>query len=164
MIIADTSPLQYLTLTENIDVLPRLYGQGIIPEAVLLELQVAATPRRVYAWAAHLPDWVLVREAPNIVSGLDLDHGETEVISLALWMREHDDAAEALLMDDGKARRSAETFGLPTIGTLGVLVRAAVRGWVDLPDALRRLRDEISVRGTPALYDTALARFHEQTR
>lgn len=162
MIIADTSPIQYLVLTGNIEVLPHLYKQILVPPAVLSELQARSTPRSVYEWAAHLPGWVAVQSAPGTTAVLELDPGETEVIHLALWLREHDEPAEAILVDDRKARQVAETLGIPTIGTLGVLVRGAVRGWVDLPDSLYRLQVHTNFRGTPALYDAALASFHSQ--
>ena len=38
LIVADTSPVNYLLVTRYIDVLPRLYGKVILPESVLLEL------------------------------------------------------------------------------------------------------------------------------
>jgi predicted nucleic acid-binding protein len=37
VVVADTSPLNYLTLIELIDVLPRLYGRVAIPQEVLSE-------------------------------------------------------------------------------------------------------------------------------
>lgn len=95
MIIADTSPIQYLVLTGNIEVLPHLYKQILVPPAVLSELQARSTPRPVYEWAAHLPGWVAVQSAPGTTAVLELDPGETEVIHLALWLREHDEPAES---------------------------------------------------------------------
>jgi predicted nucleic acid-binding protein len=38
IVIADTSPLNYLVLIGEAEVLRRLYGQVVIPEAVLREL------------------------------------------------------------------------------------------------------------------------------
>ena len=40
IVVSDTSPICYLVLIEAIDLLPQLYGQVIIPQAVLLELVV----------------------------------------------------------------------------------------------------------------------------
>jgi len=34
IIVADTTPLNYLILIEQIEILPKLYGRVIIPEAV----------------------------------------------------------------------------------------------------------------------------------
>ena len=38
IVVADTSPLNYLVLIGQIDVLKHLYGQVLIPPAVLAEL------------------------------------------------------------------------------------------------------------------------------
>jgi len=38
IIVADTSPINYLVLIKEIEVLPRLYGKIVIPEAVREEL------------------------------------------------------------------------------------------------------------------------------
>ena len=46
IIVSDTSPLNYLILTDYQDVLPTLFGQVIIPQAVLNELQHAKTPEK----------------------------------------------------------------------------------------------------------------------
>ncbi|HEV2987453.1 MAG TPA: hypothetical protein VG759_03355 [Candidatus Angelobacter sp.] len=45
IIVADTSPINYLVLIKEIEVLPRLYGKIIIPEAVREELLRPEAPR-----------------------------------------------------------------------------------------------------------------------
>jgi len=50
IIIADTSPINYLVLTGFQELLPTLFGQILIPEAVLDELQSPATPPAVKQW------------------------------------------------------------------------------------------------------------------
>ena len=64
VVVADTSPLNYLTLIGLIDVLPRLYGRVVIRQEVLSELTDPDTPRQVLEWARHLPDWSDVRQVP----------------------------------------------------------------------------------------------------
>ncbi len=49
-----------------------------------------------------------------------LDPGEREAIALASEVAE-----PLLLVDDGEARRAAAHYGIPVIGTLGVLRKAA---------------------------------------
>jgi len=46
-VIADTTPLNYLVLIGEIEILSRLYQTVIIPEEVLNELQNPATPTLV---------------------------------------------------------------------------------------------------------------------
>ena len=47
VVVADTSPLNYLILIEALDLLPRLYGRIVIPVEVLNELSDDGAPRRV---------------------------------------------------------------------------------------------------------------------
>ena len=44
IVVADTSPLYYLILIGEAEVLRRLYGRVVIPEAVLRELQNPQAP------------------------------------------------------------------------------------------------------------------------
>jgi predicted nucleic acid-binding protein len=50
VVIADTTPVNYLVLIRHQDLLPRLFGRLLIPEAVLRELHAAATPQVVREW------------------------------------------------------------------------------------------------------------------
>ena len=42
IVVADTTPINYLILIEEIDVLPKLYGRVIIPRAVSEEFLLEA--------------------------------------------------------------------------------------------------------------------------
>lgn len=44
IVIADTTPLNYLILIDEIEVLPKLYGRVVIPEAVREELLRSGAP------------------------------------------------------------------------------------------------------------------------
>ena len=46
VVIADSSPLNYLTLIGSVDVLRRLYGTVIVPQQVIMELTDPAPPQR----------------------------------------------------------------------------------------------------------------------
>jgi predicted nucleic acid-binding protein len=136
IVIADTSPLNYLVLIGQADVLPRLFGEVLIPPTVFEELRDSETPEPVRAWIEELPPWLHVqplRSEPD--TGLRyLDRGEQEAIALAEEMK-----ADQVLLDEMEARREAARRNLPFIGTLGVLRRAAQLDWIDLPSALTRL-------------------------
>jgi predicted nucleic acid-binding protein len=62
-VIADNTPLRYLILLGYVDILPALYGQVILPRAVVTELQHPKTPPVVRAWIARPPAWIEVRQA-----------------------------------------------------------------------------------------------------
>lgn len=137
IVIADTTPVNYLVLIEAADLLPRLFGQVLVPPAVFAELKDPATPLPVRAWLASGPAWLQVhtlRSSPD--PELDyLDAGEREAIALAEELK-----ADHLLVDESDARKEAARRKLPFIGTLGILRRAAQLELIDLPSALTRLQ------------------------
>jgi predicted nucleic acid-binding protein len=137
IIVSDTSPLNYLILIDYQDVLPTLFGQIIIPQAVLSELQHAKTPEKIKNWIAAKPVWLEVRTvsiSPN--NKLEnLDYGEREAIFLAEEL-----GADAILIDEKDGRREAAKLGFITIGTLSVLDRATDAGLISFTEAIDRLR------------------------
>ena len=62
IVIADTSPLHYLIFLDHTEVLQRLYGSVIIPEAVGRELQAEKTPEPVRQWITTPPKWLQIRQ------------------------------------------------------------------------------------------------------
>lgn len=64
VVVADSSPLNYLVLIKSIDLLHRLYGGIVGPEQVILELTDPAAPDEVRTWTRKLPSWVDVRSMP----------------------------------------------------------------------------------------------------
>ena len=61
VVVADTSPLNYLILIGQIGTLRHLYGKIILPSEVLAELVDAETPPEVRAWAQSRPEWLEIR-------------------------------------------------------------------------------------------------------
>ncbi len=60
IVVADSGPLHYLLLVDEIDLLRRFYGQVVIPQAVANELSVANALAIVSTWIAHTPEWAVV--------------------------------------------------------------------------------------------------------
>jgi predicted nucleic acid-binding protein len=86
IVVADTTPLNYLALIGQIELLAALYRSVLIPREVHRELQRPKAPAPVRAWAANLPPWCEVRtvsSAPDPALS-ELDPGEREAIQLAL--------------------------------------------------------------------------------
>src|SRR5690348_13549469 len=129
IVIADTTPLNYLVLIDRVLILPQLYGRVLIPSAVWQEFQRPETPEAVRAWLAQRPAWLEIRQVQGSTASAlgHLGAGEREAIALAEELR-----ADRLILDDQAARRVAARRKLSVIGTLGVLVEAAARGLVDL--------------------------------
>jgi predicted nucleic acid-binding protein len=114
MVVADTSPLNYLVLINQIHLLPELYRRVFIPTSVIDELRAPETPEPVQTWAASVPDWIEIRHTASIADATltRLHAGEGDAISLAL-----ETSADALLIDERRGRQAAEDRGLKVIGT-----------------------------------------------
>jgi predicted nucleic acid-binding protein len=136
IVVADTSPINYLLLIGHIDILPRLYQRVIIPTAVAVELSDTEAPALVRSWIENKPDWIEIGEKTNQdISIAFLGRGEQDGIALAQSI-----GADIILLDDLMARKAAQARNLHVTGTLGVLCRAAENGWVDLQNALEKLQ------------------------
>ncbi len=155
-LVCNTSPLQYLHQIELLDVLSALAEEVLVPRAVVRELE-AGTALGVALPELSSRNWVCVRNpASELTLPLvtDLGAGEREVLALAL---ETPDAVAVL--DDGLARRAAESLQIPLTGTLGLLVDAKRAGIVSavapLLDRLRSLRFHLAPRTREAVLKLA---------
>jgi predicted nucleic acid-binding protein len=153
IVVADTSPLNYLILIDCDNLLPQLYGHIVVPEAVMQELGHSDAPSQVKEWLTRVPAWINVtpvRSAPDAELAF-LGLGEREAIQLAA---EHH--AALLLIDERKGRLEAKRRGLRTTGTLGVLLSAGELMLIDADAAYRRLLLETSFRTSAALEELFL--------
>jgi len=154
IVIADTTPLNYLVLIDLTHILAELFGQVVIPPAVLNELQSPQAPDAVREWFAHHPDWLVVKEVPQPDPTLaHLDPGEREAITLAQELQ-----ADLILLDENQGRREAINRGFNVTGTVGLLDRAGVRGLINVPTAVARLR-QTTFRISPRLLNALLDRY-----
>lgn len=129
IVIADTSPISYLILVDEAELLPELYGQILVPFAVFQELTSPEAPSKVRNWFLEKPDWFEVRTiTTGVPDGLSaiLDKGESEAIQMATELH-----ADLILLDELAGRRVAKNIGLRVIGLIGVLAAASRRGLVD---------------------------------
>jgi predicted nucleic acid-binding protein len=137
VVVADTSPLNYLIQIKADHVLPALYARVFVPDAVVEELRHPHAVAAVRTWLTHVPAWLLVQHVDEWSDArlARLDRGERHAIQLAT--REQ---ADLLLMDEKLGVRIAREQGLAVTGTLGVLLQAAKRGLVDMDRALTELQ------------------------
>ncbi len=125
--ISNTSPLLYLNLTNQLELLPRIYQTITIPQAVVDELAeggkqgVRVPDPAMFSWLRVVP----VRSQALIPVVTDLGAGETEVIALAL-----ENPGSLVIIDDQLGRRVANMRGLTLTGTLGILVKAKQLGHI----------------------------------
>ena len=160
IVVADTSPLNYLIRLGFPELLHAIYGRVVVPDAVLTEMQHPEAPGEVRAWAASPPTWL----EPVRVSRMDgtlpleLGPGEREAISLALELQ-----ADLLLIDERAGRQEAESRNIEVAGTLAVLLKASLLGFADFPEAIQRLRG-MGFRVSRQVEAMMLARYIEAKR
>jgi len=125
--ICNTSPLLYLNLIGQLRLLPLLYQEIVIPQAVVTELAAGASQ------GIQVPDpktitWLQIMsvKSPSLLPlVIDLGAGETEVIGLAL-----ENPTSRVILDDQLGRRIALLNHLTVTGTLGVVVKAKQMGYL----------------------------------
>ena len=137
IVVADTSPLNYLIRLGHPNVLHKIYGRVLVPRAVLIEMQHPEAPTEVRVWASAPPPWLEERLVEQVDQNLaaELGAGEREAITLALEAR-----ADVLLIDERAGRKEAEERHIKVAGTLAVLLQASLRGYFELPEAMKQLR------------------------
>jgi predicted nucleic acid-binding protein len=125
--VVNASPLIFLAAIDALQLLPQLVDHVLLPEAVLGEVLAKAEPRLSLpilsstAWVRIEPDVAV----PDEVASWDLGAGETQVLAFG-----QSRGGVELVLDDRQARRCAESLGLPTTGTLGLILRAKRRGFI----------------------------------
>lgn len=162
IVVADSSPLHYLVLIDEIRILSELFGRVVVPEAVVRELKSPQTPPKVAAWMASRPEWLDFQASCTPTVDVELDRlgaGEREAIQYAVEHR----ADALLLIDEGKGRREASRRQIRIIGTLGILELAAERDLLDLPEIIERLT-KTTFYVSPALLRILLDRHAERKR
>ena len=136
IVIADTSPINYLLLIDQIDLLPRLFQKIVIPEVVRDEMIAPGAPLVLQKWIANPPSWLTIQAVSVIDETLSaLDPGEQAAITLAQTL-----SADLLIIDERLGRKIASDRGLAVIGTLGILDDAATQGFIDLPEIIAQLQ------------------------
>jgi len=163
IIVSDTSVITNLAAIQHLQLLPQLYNQVIIPEAVYRELTEIASPVPGTIEAQSAP-WLEVRQAKDldVIEQLQtiarLDPGESEAIVIAIEFN-----ADLLLIDERRGRAEANRLGLRITGLLGVLVEAKQQGWIEavkpLVDALIETSE---FRVSTALYKQILEMVSEE--
>ena len=124
-VVVNASPLITLFNSGQAELLPELFSEVLVPDAVWLEVaegghqDIAAQAIRFAQWVKRLPPTL----PDPMVMAWDAGPGETAVISLA---RTASDLRA--VVDDDYARRCARVLGVKTLGTCGVILLAKRRG------------------------------------
>ena len=114
-IISDTSCFIILTNIGELELLHKVYGEIITTIEIAVE------------YGEALPDWVEIRKVTDIYKQqlleLQIDKGESSAIALALEIPN-----STVILDDYKARKIAAQLGILYTGTIGVIIKAKLKG------------------------------------
>jgi predicted nucleic acid-binding protein len=114
-IISDTSCFIILSTIGELDLLYKVYGEIITTIDIAIE------------YGEALPEWVEIRKVTDITKQqlleLQIDKGESSAIALALELQD-----STIILDDFKARKVALRLGINYTGTLGVVIKAKLKG------------------------------------
>lgn len=130
LIVSDTTPLISLLKAGRIDLLQKMFGKIIIPDAVYNELtqnpayheEAAIIKESKFIYVESVENTESVKILRNVTG---LDAGESEAIVLM-----DEKKADLLLIDERRGRKVAEQMGLKLAGTIGVLLRAYDKGFL----------------------------------
>lgn len=124
IVVSDTTPLISLLKINRIDLLGKLFGQVLIPQAVFDEL-TADERFKLEADQIKQKRFIIVKAVQNpgaaniLKRASGLDQGESEAIILTDELN-----ADVLLMDEAKGRTISFQMGIKIMGTIGVLMAA----------------------------------------
>ncbi len=125
LVIADSGPIFSLTIVDRLNLLDQLFDDIKIPQAVWNEITFDDSNLIYDKISAYFFNKVQKIKGFNELT-FTMDYGESESVILYRELQ-----ANFLLIDDKKARKIAENFGINCIGTLGLLMTAKDKGLVD---------------------------------
>lgn len=150
-LVSDSGPLISLARIGQLDLLPKLFGEIVVPAAVYREVtQDQNLPGALSVLSA---EWVTVVEVGDRAALADLssslDPGEREVLLLAQWL------GLTAAIDERRARHFATALGIPQTGTVGILLAAKRAGLIA---SITPLLDQLTAKGvrlSSRLYEEA---------
>ena len=157
IVIADSSALVAVSTYRGLDLLETLFGTVLVPTAVYDEVCAQGKPQ-ADALKAYLVGKVqkidMSRCKLQKTSGL----GNGELEAMALYKAT---SANLMLVDDLRAKKSAYTNGLETMGSLGLLLLAKEEGLIaDITSSVRLLQNSNAYLN-PLLIEQVLQRAGE---
>jgi predicted nucleic acid-binding protein len=160
IVVSDTSILFYLSKIGCIELLPQLFEEVIIPEAVFNELNAVDNYSFIQnllamPWLKKLP----VRNRQNVKHFQQyVDKGEAEAIALAAEI-----SPKYILIDEKLGRAVAAKMNLEILGTLGLLLIAKRNNILPaIKPIIDKLMSETNFRCNPKLVTDILEKANEK--
>ncbi|HLO27950.1 MAG TPA: DUF3368 domain-containing protein [Anaerolineales bacterium] len=137
LIVADSSALIALATCDGLDMILQVYDDIKVPEAVYAEIVAPEKPQSD-ALGLFLSERVMKVDTTRwVLAAGGLGRGEIEAMALYKEL-----SADALLIDDHRARVIAEHNQINCIGALGLLLMAKQNGKIsEIAPYIRRLRN-----------------------
>jgi predicted nucleic acid-binding protein len=139
IIVANTTPIISLASIGRLDILEKLFGNVMIPEAVYQEIK--AKPG--YGYEQVDGAFIEVRAIQGLLYKdfllTQLDSGEAETIILAKEVN-----ADFVIIDENLGYRIANNAGLTAVRTLSLLLKAKEKGHIE---QVKPLLDEMITKG-----------------
>ena len=160
IVISDTSCIGYLIIIDKIFLLRDNFSKIFVPQIVHKEILQLSEK---YDLSKYLhSDWISINSITNTNLYNELlkkvDEGESEAIVLSQEIH-----ADLLLIDERKGTEIARSFGIRTIGLLGVLLLSKKKKLIPLVQPiLDELIANTTFRITKNLYTTVLKQANEQ--
>lgn len=150
-IVVNSGPLISLARIGLLDLLPKLFDEILVPDAVFQE--VTQDQRLPGARAVKEADWLKFGEISDreavIRLSFWLDAGESEVLVLAR------EIGATAVIDERRGRNLAAALGIPQTGTIGILLAAKRAGAIpEITPLLNQLMAS-GVRLSPRLFEEA---------
>ncbi|MDP3111716.1 MAG: DUF3368 domain-containing protein [Thermodesulfovibrionales bacterium] len=140
-VVSDADVIIHLSRLKKLSLLKQLYSEVFIPEYVKNELSYKKDLEIQEALSSFIkPQTVPVSEAEAIARKHGIHMGEAHVKALGEKLR-----AELFLSNERKVRSAAKEEGFKITGTIGIILKAAVKGMVTKEDAellLENMKDE----------------------
>lgn len=135
--VANSTPLVHLSAMKKLQVLKDCYSEIFIPREVYIEVveQGVGKPGEAEVKKANWIKTVSVDDRLAIQAfSTYLGLGESACIVLAMQI-----GVDLVIFDDRLARLEAEALNLKVVGTIGILMQAALKGMLDFPTSLKEL-------------------------
>jgi len=138
-VISNTTPILSLLKIDKLDVLQKLYGEIIIPNAVYKEIEQGIN--KPYYQNLKEIIWIKIEgisDKKALQYFNDLDAGEAEVLILANEIN-----ADLVIIDEILGRKFAQKLNINLTGTLGILLKAKELNYIEnISSLITQLRDK----------------------
>lgn len=161
--IINASPLIYLGKIGALYLLPNIFTECYTTSFVEKEVLVKENVPEFSVLEECFSSWLSLKEPTNVqlvkrLEKLNIHVGEASVIALAKELQDNTNES-IVIIDDLAARDIARTLNLKVTGTIGILIKALQRKYIDIEkckEFLHNLVEYTNFRISSALYSKIL--------